>query len=124
MIRIDQTNSPQMFAITCSELGILKNPFYLFVFTNDVTKNVQSIVLTDKSPNKERYNLFELIGSFFEGEGWHSYEVYEQDSFNNTALDMTNGLVEAGRLFVVSSFDVKFKQNENITLKFKEYDGR
>ena len=124
MIRINQTNTPQRFAITCSELGILLNPFYLFVFTNDVTKQVQSIVLTDSSTNKQRYNLFEITGAFFTGEGWHTYEVYEQDNFNNTAINLTKGLVEAGRLFVVSSFDIKFKQNENINVKFSEYDGQ
>ncbi|MEO6721436.1 MAG: hypothetical protein ABIN67_13795 [Ferruginibacter sp.] len=123
MIRINQTNTPQLFALTCTELGVLANPFYLFVFTNDMTLKEQSIVLTDNSIYKSRYNLFEITGTFFETDGWHSYKVYEQDAFNNTDIAMTNGIVEEGRAFVVSSFDVQFKQNDSDTVTFNQYNG-
>jgi hypothetical protein len=122
MIRLTHTDDVQKFALTLTELSTLANPVFLFVFTSDVTKEEQKIILPDLSEKKTRYNLFQIAGNYFTSEGWHTYKVYEQISEDNLDPALTTGVVEEGRVFVDSLNDVTYI--ENITQNnFKEYGG-
>jgi hypothetical protein len=122
MIRLIQDSSSQKFALTCSQVGALVNPFYLFVFVHEMTKTEKRVVLTDSSAHKVRYNLFELTGTYFELSGWYNYTVYEQTSAVNTDETLSGSELEEGRLFVEPIANVEFKENKTDT-NFTEYAG-
>jgi hypothetical protein len=86
MIRLDKNSNADMIVVTLSESSTLTNPYYLFVFINDTTRDRKNIVISsdyDLSSNKERYNMF-LIDTAEEFKdlpaGDYTYIVYEQDS--------------------------------------------
>lgn len=123
MVRLQHTSQVQQFALTLTELSTLVNPIYLLVFVCDMTRDVQAIVLPDMSNRKGRYNLFELSGTFFNNEGWHSYTVYEQESEDNTDPAQTTGIVERGRVFIEGISTTEFIENNSTQNNFKEYAG-
>lgn len=108
--------------ITASELCDLLQPKFLFVFTNDITKEEVKGYFADSSPVPERFNLFEVNGLFFPSSGWYTYNVFE--STNNEQLN--TGLlnrVEVGRLFVFDAMPGNSFIEPNTEVKFKEYGG-
>ena len=122
MIRLNKVEDSQDFALTCSELTTLTNPFYLFVFRNDMSGVEKVIVLADKSERKGRYNLFTIDGSFFDSEGWYTYKVYEQNTADNILIANTVSVVEEGRAFIYQSNPTEPTEYNN-EVKFKEYDA-
>jgi hypothetical protein len=123
MIRLIKKSALQKFAITVSELSVLQKPFFLFVFINDMTNEEKKIVLIDQSTHKARYNLFEISGDFFNGEGWYTYKVFEQEIEDNIDLEATVGLVEIGRAFIATEDESVFQTIPNEETKFYEYNG-
>ena len=92
--------------LTLSEKATLENPFFLFVFKSDVTKNYVRKVIADQSSFRRRYNRF----IFTEGADitlaptgyWH-YTIYEQSSSTNTDETLSTGIVERGKLYVIGT---------------------
>lgn len=122
MVRIVKSDTPQRFGLTCSELGNLTAPFFLFIFRNVATHETKSVVLEDLSTFKERFNLFELPGGFFTSGGWFIYIVYEQNSSDN--LDPVNAHeVERGRLYVDAGNTNILKEYSANETKYTEYNG-
>jgi hypothetical protein len=103
MIKIEK-NSTNNVVLTLSEKTTLTDAYYLFEFTSDETKDTRYIIPTDISPNKIRYNEFEIIepNDVSLTVGTWKYRIYEQVSSTNTD---TNGLneVECGRVDVIGS---------------------
>jgi hypothetical protein len=103
MIKIEK-NSTNNIVLTLSEKTTLTNAYYLFEFTSDETKDTRYIIPTDISPNKIRYNEFEIIEptNISLTVGTWKYRIFEQLSSTNTN---TNGLneVECGRVDVIGS---------------------
>jgi hypothetical protein len=113
MILINK-NANTTFDLSLREKSTLTTPFYLFVFTNDLTKSSVAFTTTDTSGNTQRYNRFlvtETSGTNTLTSGvitlnptgfWH-YKVYEQVSSSNLLVSATTTLVEEGKVNVVGT---------------------
>lgn len=108
--------------LTLSEKVTIDNPFFLFVFKNDLTKDYVRKVIADQSTYKRRYNRF----IFTEGTDitlaptgyWH-YQIYEQDGLSNTDETLSTGLVEEGKLDVIGTATTHAKHS--VTRTYKAY---
>lgn len=79
--------------VTGSELGVLVDPYFLFVFTSLATNEVIQYIAENISTNK-RYDKFVFdVDDIFDGktDGFWKYEIYEQASSSNT---VTTGLTK------------------------------
>lgn len=91
----------QDIVVTLTEKQLLTNPNYFFIFTGMQTKDTVSFVLlneADESPNKTRFNKFEIqVNDYFENEPvqQYIYTIYEQASSSNTNPSGLN-LLETG----------------------------
>lgn len=90
--------------LTLSEVSTLTNPYYLFVFQNEMNPESDPILFTtpDISSYPERFNQFvldepvdvELI------KGQYTYNVYESITLPTTIEDTTGESIEEGRMVV------------------------
>lgn len=106
-------NTTNNIILTLAEKTTLTNVVYLFEVINDSSEVVKCFIAEDISPNKQRYNEFNLIenttedllnGTFELGlSGFYTYNIYEQTSTTN--LDPLQALnkIETGKLNVVST---------------------
>jgi hypothetical protein len=90
--------------LTLSEVSTLVNPYYLFVFTNEMDTTSVPVLFTtlDTSAYTERYNLF-LIDEPTDltlTKGQYVYEVYESLIIPVTIEDTTGIVIEEGRMVV------------------------
>ena len=128
MLQFKITDSEAYLVLTLNELATLPEPFYLFVFTHVLTKDVVSFIKAtadDFSNYPERFNKF-LINpnNLFIGKDvgeWH-YKIYEQDNGQNTNVNNTVGVVEYGKLILLRNTEFAFKMY-NAPVKFKTYNG-
>ena len=100
--------------LSLAEKSTLTTPYYLFVFTSDVTNQQKIFTTLDSSNYVYRYNKFlitETSGTEnlssgvvnFNPTGFWSYKVYEQTSSTNLLVANTTSLVEEGRAEVVGT---------------------
>ena len=83
---------------TGTENCLLTNPYFLFIFTNRVTEDSVSFIITNESTS-DRYDYFSLIvnDQFEDSEtGFWTYDIYEQSS--------PSGLSPAGKNKVETVF--------------------
>jgi hypothetical protein len=90
--------------LTLSEVSSLTNPFYLFVFQNEMNPESEPILFTtsDISAYPERYNQF-LLDEPVDVElvkGQYSYFVYESLTAPTEIEDTTGIVIEEGRMVV------------------------
>ena len=108
------------FDLTLSEKATLSNPFYLFVFQSDITKDYTRKVIADTSTYQRRYNRFEITEGTditFNPTGFYHYKIYEQTSSTNTDETQSTGLVEVGKLKVVGAETTHAKHVKTRTYK-------
>lgn len=100
-INKDEVNN---IVLTLSEVSTLTNPYYLFVFQNEMNPESEPILFTtpDISTYPERFNQF-LLDEPVDVElvkGQYSYSVYESLVPPVTIEDTTNQIIEEGRMVV------------------------
>ena len=100
-INKDEVNN---IVLTLSEVSTLTNPFYLFVFQNEMNPESDPILFTttDISAYPERYNQF-LLDEQVDVElvkGQYSYYVYESITAPTEIEDTTGDVIEEGRMVV------------------------
>ena len=107
--------------VTLTEKVTIANPYFLFAFTHRVTNQVTTVLLTDISTQKERYNKFAVIeGTTFNLDaGEFEYVIYAQTSSTNLIPASANEEVESGVLKV--EFDVT-RTSYEVTLNEKIYE--
>jgi hypothetical protein len=107
--------------VTLTEKVTIANPYFLFAFTHRVTNELTTVILTDISTQKERYNKFAVIeGSTFNLDaGEFEYVIYAQTSSTNLSPALANEEVESGVLKV--QFDVT-RTSYEVTLSEKIYE--
>ena len=98
---------------TLTEKQTLTNPYYLFVFTDEVTKINYACIAADISLYPERYNNFTIIETTtpnaLNGEielvntGFYSYVVYEQHSSTNLDPLLADGTLEIGKMKLLAT---------------------
>lgn len=113
--------------VTLNESTTIENPYYLFVFTNVVTKVVINKIVNsadDTSEHPERANIynFNTITLFQNAvAGQYSYEVYEQSSSTNTNPNGLN-LVECGKMLLQPANEL-IQQGYEPTTTYNGYAG-
>jgi len=90
--------------LTLTEVSTLSNPYYLFVFDNEMDTLAAPILFTtpDVSSWIERFNLF-LIDEPVDVQlvkGQYTYKVYESTIPPVTIQDTTGLVIEEGRMVV------------------------
>jgi hypothetical protein len=107
--------------VTLTEKVTIANPYFLFAFTHRVTNELTTVILTDISTQKERYNKFAVIeGTTFDLDaGEFEYVIYAQTSSSNLSPSLANEEVESGVLKV--EFDVT-RTSYEVTLNEKIYE--
>jgi hypothetical protein len=120
MLVIDKAESKNWY-VTLTEKVTIANPYFLFAFTHRVTNELTTVILTDISTQKERYNKFAVIeGTTFDLDaGEFEYVIYAQTSSTNLAPSLANEEVESGVLKV--EFDVT-RTSYEVTLNEKIYE--
>lgn len=103
-INKDEINN---IVLTLSEVSSLSNPFYLFVFQNEMNPQSDPILFTtsDISAYPERYNQF-LLDEPVDVvliKGQYSYSVYESLTEPTSIEDTTGIIIEEGRMVVSGS---------------------
>ena len=107
-------NSNNTMILTLTEKSTLVSPYYLFKFTNDLTRESVSFISADLSSYTDRYNKFlvtETSGTVnltsgvinLSPTGYWKYSVYEQTSSTNLNSNLSTGLVESGKVKVVGT---------------------
>ncbi len=100
-INKDEVNN---IVLTLSEVSTLTNPYYLFVFQNEMNPESDPILFTtaDISAYPERFNQFELDEPVDVDliKGQYSYFVYESLIPPVTIEDTTGDVIEEGRMVV------------------------
>jgi len=99
--------------LTLTEKVSIGNPVFLFVFTCDQTRQAYSCIASDQSEFTYRYNEFLIaetaspnlltseISLPFPGD--YHYAVYQQTSTSNLDPDLSDGLLETGKLIVLTT---------------------
>ena len=117
MILINKNTSNNLI-LTLTEKTTLVNPFYLFNFKSQQSKNEFNFICSDISTATTRYNKFILVetGSTSQNltagvvsltdSGWYDYKVYEQASSTNLELSLAGKIVEEGLALVSASTQV------------------
>lgn len=124
MIRLNKGGVSDQVILTLTEAITLSNPYLLFIFNNDTTREEVKFILSlddDKSNNTDRYNRFVFNTSivFYNlPPGDYKYQVYEQASNINLnpdgLLELENGkmqLIGEQTGFIENDFNITFIQN-------------
>jgi len=110
MILLNQ-NTSNTIVLTLKEKTSFSNPYYLFEFICDNTKEYTYFTSVDTSTNKSRFNSFilelttstpDLLNSVlnYPLNGFYSYNIYSQVSASNLNVDNTIEIVESGKVIV------------------------
>jgi hypothetical protein len=106
-------NANSYLRLSLAEKSTLTTPYYLFVFTNDLTKQEKIFTQFDSSSYPYRYNEFLITDSTsenlssgvinFNPTGFWSYKVYEMEDSTNLLVANCTSLVEEGRAEVIGT---------------------
>lgn len=107
--------------VTLTEKVTIANPYFLFAFTHRLSNQLTTVILTDISTQKERYNQFAVIegATFNLDAGEFEYVIYAQTSSTNLLPEFADEEVESGVLKV--EFDVT-RTSYEVTLNEKIYE--
>ncbi len=104
MLQFKQSDIEATLIVTLTEKVTIGVPYYLFVFTHVLTKDVVKFIKSideDESAYTNRYNQFTINPSvIFAGQQpgeWH-YKVYEKDS--ETDLTANGNILEEGKFIL------------------------
>lgn len=127
MLVLNQNSTNETVIVTLTELTTLPAPKYLFVFKQQTTKQVVTIIFAagaDESDYPERYNQFSInTAALFAGQqlGEYHYTVYEQESDTNTDPAGLNA-VEYGKMYLRGMQQATYTQQSTVTT-YKVYNG-
>jgi hypothetical protein len=103
MIYIDK-GEINSIVLTLTEVSTFSNPYYLFVFENEMDTTDAPILFTtsDMSTWRERFNLFYLDEPVDVTlvKGQYRYQVYESMIPPTSIQDTTGVVIEEGRMVV------------------------
>jgi len=107
-------NTNNYLRVTLQEKVTLSNPYYLFVFTSDITNRQVIFLQSNSSIHQDRYDEFlitETSGTpdyssgvieFLPVGSW-TYQIFEQESSTNLDPTLTGGLLENGMAKVIGT---------------------
>ncbi len=109
-----ETSNP--IGVTASERATLVDPFFLFVFENHATKNVEKIFSEKLNLSKKRYDLFEITlpTDVDLSEGSFDYRIYEKSSDANTDIPDSEPLEIGLAVVVKDNYLSQFFHSSNL----------
>lgn len=127
MIKINK-NSTNTVDLTLSEKSTLSYPYYLFVFTSDITKQSVRFIGINRSIHRYRYDRFYIVetnstNDYYDSTvtlsptGYWHYKIYEQTSLTNLNENNSTGLVEEGKVLVIGTETSRQKHQNTRTYK-------
>jgi len=132
MMFVIRKNTNTNLICTLQEKVTLTSPYYLFVFTNDVTDESVTFLQSNISTHQERYDEFiltETSGTINYSSGtiellplgsW-TYKIYEQASSTNLIEANAGNLLEIGMAKVIGTNESYSTYNgQDITYKVHE----
>lgn len=130
MLEFKQDDETADLILTLTENVSVDTPYYLFVFTHVVTKDVVVFLLgetDDASDYTDRYNWFTIAPvTLFAGfqPGVWDYQVFEQTDSANLDPALTGAVLESGQLLLnrATASAFAFDLYESPT-SFKTYNG-
>ena len=113
MILINK-NANNLITVTLKEKTTLASPYYLFKFTNEITKSSVKFIASNVSTYQYRYDEFlitETSGTVnltsgvitLNPTGFWKYEIFEQAIATNLNEANITGLVESGKVKVIGT---------------------
>lgn len=127
MIQLVISSLSSRFIVTLAEYTTIEDGYYLFVFKNQATKEEVKVIYSflDDLSGYDRYNEFEINPSVIFANalpGWWLYNVYQQESGSNLDPDLSDGLVETGKMFLSPSSEFTFQMYDETT-SYIVYNG-
>jgi hypothetical protein len=122
MINLRKGNTETVY-FTATEKATLPDPFFLFVFTNEVTLDVVKVMATNTSTT-ERYDKLSLaVNTYFSSstEGLWIYSIYEKAAVDD--LNVSGTVVEEGMMYLRPAIDFAPTEYSEQSNTFKAYDG-
>ncbi len=103
MLEFKQNDTAAEMILTLTENVTIDNPYFLFVFTHVLTKNIVAFIAADESLFIGRYNKFTINATvLFSGQPigeWH-YKIYEQASPSNIDPALSGAILEYGKMIL------------------------
>jgi len=131
MVKITQTTTNTVI-VTLTEKVTISNPYFLFKFENQQTKQLYYCIGTDTSSYTDRYNQFAIIEKVnptptageirLASEGFYNYTIYQQASSSNLNPDNASGVVEKGIAKVFGTARTKYTHTPSPTT-YTAYQG-
>lgn len=125
-------NTNNTLICTLNEKQTLTDPYYLFVFTSDVTKRTVAFIQSNISEHTDRYDEFLItetsgtpdyssgVVEFLPLGSW-SYDVYEQDNNTNFNPELATNKLETGMAKVIGTNETYSRYTgQDITYKVHE----
>lgn len=106
MLEFKQTDTVAPLIVTLTEKVTINDPYFLFVFTHILTKQVVSFIKSeaqDESDYPERFNQFTInpaVVFLSKQIGMWLYTIYQQASSSNTDTTLTQGVLEYGKMIM------------------------
>lgn len=129
MLSLHINQSSEKIVVTLNELITISNPYYLIIFKHVTEKAIVSVIKSsaddDESTHPYRYNQFDLDTSTVFADkpiGQWLYKIYQQSSNSNTDPDLSDGLIESGKMNLYPSSDFEY-ETYNASTTFKAYNG-
>lgn len=84
--------------MTASERVTIENPFFLWVFTHQLTQEVTAVFLTKQNSTSTRYDLFiiEMPDDIDLENGEYQYRIYQKATDESTEVELDDVLLEIG----------------------------
>lgn len=122
MINLKKGNTTVVY-FTGTEKAVLTAPYFLLIFTNNVTSEVVKIMATNTSTTA-RYDKFSLVvNTYFTSStnGFYNYEIYEKES--NLDMEISGNIVEQGYMHLTPATAFAPTDYTDQVNTFKTYNG-
>lgn len=122
MINLRKGNTEVVY-FTGTEKAVLSNPYFLLVFTNNITNEVVKVMATNTSVTL-RYDKFSLtVNTYFSSStnGFYVYSIYEKASGSD--MTVSGNIVESGYMYLKPATDFEPTEYTEQSNSFKTYDG-
>ncbi|ASZ14508.1 hypothetical protein KTO58_01265 [Chitinophaga pendula] len=106
--------------VTVTEKTSIADAQYLFLFTNDLTGMSVAFIAANVSAYPIRYDEFLIdVDAYFSAgkDGFYTYRIFQQSSIVNLEPEATAGLVEVGKMKLVSEKGAIKEYNHNSQYK-------
>lgn len=108
---------------TGTENAVLTDPYFLFVFTNQITSDVVKVMATNTSTT-ERFDKFSLaVNTYFSTstDGTYIYSIYEKA--DDEDMTVAGNVVEQGYMYLRPATDFAPTEYSDNVNTFKTYNG-